>query len=334
VGQSQYVVLLRAVRVGVDTQERWRRIPAILVLAAVPVSILALFQGFGAEWAQHLNFHLTGVNLGHTDRATGPFTGWQVLAGYLLAVGLVCTSIIAFDARRILGPRIAALVLVLIVAALARTLTVGALAGWIIGSAVLVVWAGRVHINGVRLAALAATAVVAFTLVLGARFSQEFQAAAGQAPTGFVPRTIVARYDHWAQQYLPALAGRWVTGFGPDFPATVTTKYTDSLYLTLLLRGGLILLAIYVALMACFVGIARSVSGLGIEVRSIAVALIVLVVVLTPLQVIATYFTTSGLPQVIWVLAALVGTASVLWPGQRRRVGSGSVCTAGLEGVG
>jgi len=314
-GPFQYLLLVRAVRVGAAGERAWRRLTAILILAAVPVSVFALLQGFGIEWAQHLSITLTGVNPGHPGRATGPFTNWQVLAGYLLAIGLLNAAVLAFEARRILTPRTAAAVLVLIGAALARTLTIGAFAGWAIGAAALAVWAGRVRLSGSRSAGAAGAAVVALALVLAARFQQQFHAAVGQASTGIIPRTLVSRYDIWTQQYFPALSGRWVAGFGPDIPANVTWKYTDSVYVTMVLRGGLILLALYAALMIGFVAVARRAATTTAEARAAVAAVCVLVIALAPLQLIATYFTTSGLPEALWIMA---GLASLLPFAQQR----------------
>jgi hypothetical protein len=311
-GPCQYLLLLRAVRVGTATERDWRRAVAALIAAAVPVSIFALLQGFGVAWARHLGATLTGVVSNHPDRASGPFTNWQVLAGYLLAVGLVTAAVLAFGAWRILRPRVAAVILVLIAAALARTLTIGAFAGWAVGAAALAVSAGRVRVSAARVAGAAVAAVLALTLVLAARFQQEFHAAVGQAGTGVIPRTLVNRYDIWTQQYFPALSDRWVTGFGPDIPSNATWKFTDSVYVTMVLRGGLILLALYAALMAGFVAVARRISGGDAEARALGAALVVLVIALVPLQLIATYFTTSGLPELLWITAALVSVLPFL----------------------
>jgi hypothetical protein len=144
--------------------------------------------------------------------------------------------------------------------------------------------------------------------VLAARYKQEFVARPGQTGNGLIPNTIADRVGNWTNQYLPALSGRWTTGFGPDIPPNATWKYTDSVYVTLVLRGGLLLFGVYVALMDGFLSVARRVRESGAEARASAAALGVLVVLLVPLQTIATYFTTSGLPEVIWTLAALVST--------------------------
>jgi hypothetical protein len=315
-GPFQYLALLRAVRVGVTRNHQWHKLLALLLLTAVPISIFALLQGSGVAWAQHLSIRLTGVNLGHRDRATGFFTNWQVLAGYLVAVGLLGTAVVAFQARRVLSPRLASITLLIIIAGLARTLTIGAFAGWAAGSFVLVMWAGRIKVTGARFAGAAAIAVVLLSLVFAARYEQEFAAPTGQATAGLLPSTIVGRYDNWVNEYLPALSGRWVTGFGPGIPSSVSWKYTDSVYLTLVLHGGLILLALYVALMCGVVVSARTAYAVDSESGALIATVIVLVGVLAVIQTIATYFTTSGLPQVVWIMVALVTLLPVT--GRRR----------------
>jgi hypothetical protein len=310
VGPFEYLALLRAVRVGVRTQDHVNIVVRTLVLAALPIAVFALAQGSGLVWAQHVRNTLTGTAPGHLNRATAVFDNWQVLAGYLLAVGLVGASTAAFRARRILPPDAALIATVVIAAGLARTLTIGALAGFAVGVVALLARQSRANARWIKW--LAGGALLLLVAVLAARYHQEFVPRPGQASNGIVPNTIADRIQVWTRQYLPALSGRWITGYGPLLPPTVTWQYTDSVYVTLILRGGLVLLALYAALMAGFVAVARqTVNARAPEPRAVANALLVLVLVLVPLQTIATYFTTSGLPEVTWILAALVSTSVV-----------------------
>ena len=119
-----------------------------------------------------------------------------------------------------------------------------------------------------------------------------------------IPHTLADRVSNWTHQYLPALAGRWPIGWGPGLPPQATWRYTDSVYITVLLRGGLVLLGLYLLLQFVFYSSARDalrVPGLRVS----GLALLAGVLVLLVLQLIATYFTTSGLPEVIWALAGL-----------------------------
>lgn len=318
VGPFQYLLLLRATRVTVRTERDVALVVRALLLAALPVCTLALLQGFGVTWAQTLAHNMTGVDEGHLNRAVGVFTNWQVLAGYLLSVGLIAVAVAAYRVRAILSPRLAGWLAVIIGLALARTLTIGAFVGWLVASGALLTMSGRVRLTARRVAVGCCAAVATVALVLAARYHQEFATRAGQASNGIIPNTVMDRIHNWTQQYLPALAGRWVTGYGPGVPSNATWRFTDSVYVTIVLRGGLVLLGLYAALMAGFASVARRVTPLSGQAGALAAALITLVIVLVPLQVLATYFTTSGLPEVIWLLAGLVSVSVVASPDDHR----------------
>ena len=313
-GPFQYLLLLRAVRVGVRTDREAALVVKALLVASLPVCGLALLQGFGVTWSQSLAHNLTGVNEGHLNRAVGVFTNWQVLAGYLISVGLIAVAVAAYGARSILSTRSASALSVIIGLSLARTLTIGALVGWLIASGALLAMSGRVRLTAARVTAVFAAALAAVALVLAARYHQEFATRAGQASNGIVPNTVMDRVHNWTQQYLPALSGRWVTGYGPGIPANATWRFTDSVYVTIILRGGLVLLGIYAALMAGFTSVARAVTSHSASAAALAAALLTLVIVLIPLQLLATYFTTSGLPEVVWVLVGLVSLSAARLP--------------------
>jgi hypothetical protein len=209
-----------------------------------------------------------------------------------------------------MSARAAASLSVLIGLALARTLTVGALVGWVAGSGALLVMSGRIQLTARRVTVGLAAAGGVVALVLAARYHQEFVSRPGQPSSGIVPNTVMDRIHNWTRQYLPALSGRWVTGYGPGVPTDVTWKFTDSVYVTVVLRGGLILLGLYGALMLGFAAVAK--IGLRTKAsQASAATLLVLVALLLPLQILATYFTTSGLPEVMWVLAGLVSIGSI-----------------------
>ncbi len=144
-GPFQYLLLLRATRVTVRTEREVALVVKALLLASLPVCGLALLQGFGATWAQNLAHSVTGINEGHLDRAVGVFTNWQVLAGYLLSVGLIAVAVSAYRARTILPTRQAVWLSVIIGLSLARTLTIGAFVGWVAASGALLMMSGRVR---------------------------------------------------------------------------------------------------------------------------------------------------------------------------------------------
>jgi hypothetical protein len=313
VGAFQYLVLLRAVRVGCPDPQDVRRTLRALLAGAVPVSLLALLQGFGVTAAHRFAVTLTGVDEGHLTRAIGPFSNWQVLAGYLFIIALLTTAALVEHESIIVSAKLGIPLLVLVLAALARTLTIGAFVGAILGCGVLLVGAGRIRMSRAQAISAGLVAVGGLAAVVAARFQQQFTAQTGQAPTGLLPQTIADRVHNWTHQYLPALTGRWPIGYGPGLPPQATWRYTDSVYITVLLRGGLVLLGFYLLLMYAFYRQARTIDRS--SVRHVpAVAVAVAVALLLVLQLIATYFTTSGLPEVLWMLAGLSADTSGLRP--------------------
>jgi O-antigen ligase len=138
-----------------------------------------------------------------------------------------------------------------------------------------------------------------------------FAAAPGTDRELFVPQSIAYRIELWTGELLPAIAGRWLTGWGPDLPSSLSFEHTESMYLTLLFRGGVPLLLIYAGLMLALAGAAwRLARRAGDPVDAmLARIVLVLVATLAILHVLEPYFVTTGLPHLVWVLAALLLSA-------------------------
>jgi hypothetical protein len=166
---------------------------------------------------------------------------------------------------------------------------------------------------------VALLAVVIAGSVFAPRYKEQYQSSTGTQAHGIVPRTVVYRYEVWRDQYVPVLEDRWLAGFGPDLPPDARWKYTESVYVTMLLRGGVLLLGIYLAFMTTLAIRARRLVRAGPPVDVVlGSAVIAIVLVLAVTQIIATYFTTSGTPQVVWALAGLVAAATTAQlPGRR-----------------
>jgi hypothetical protein len=130
-----------------------------------------------------------------------------------------------------------------------------------------------------------------------------------------LPNTVAYRYEVWTQQYVPALHGRWAAGWGPcctgatDLPPDLAWHYTESAYITVLLRGGLLLLASFGLLMWALGSRAlRAARELGpeCEQRAYGRTLLLIVLLLVPMHWIEPYFIDNGLPQLVWGLAAVI----------------------------
>jgi hypothetical protein len=85
------------------------------------------------------------------------------------------------------------------------------------------------------------------------------------------------------------------------------------LYVTLLLKGGLPLLAVYAGLMFAAWVLARSVASsprASPGDRCTAQVVLTLILILIPLQLINPYFANTGLAHPLWILFGLVGAAA------------------------
>ena len=127
----------------------------------------------------------------------------------------------------------------------------------------------------------------------------------------------------------------FVTGYGPNLPSGIYFDFAESLYVTLLLRGGLLLLLTYLAVMGTLALRARDATRADdVERRVVGRAVLVTVPLLMLIDVIETYFLDSGPAPVLWVLVGLMGAGAasvrsgdgwwrslardhgrVLWPG-------------------
>jgi hypothetical protein len=92
------------------------------------------------------------------------------------------------------------------------------------------------------------------------------------------------------------------------------------LYITLLLRGGVPLLAIYTGMMFAAWSLARSLVSSPVassQDRCIAQVGLVLILLLVPLHFINPYFTNTGLAHPLWIIFGLVSSAAGRLEGSR-----------------
>jgi hypothetical protein len=317
-GSLQFVVLYRAVEVTATTETLRREVLRALLLASVPVAVLAILQSLKIHALVDFGVHLTGADYRGVFadqgfvRATGTFPHWQVAAGYFLVIGVLGFAALMRPGHAILGARVLTAVVVLDAIALLRTVTTGASTALAVTCVLLALVSGRLRNPLVIVPAVLLVAVVIAGSVFAPRYREQYHATTrGTQSHGIVPRTIVYRYDIWNDEYLPVLEHRWLAGFGPDIPPDAKWRYTESVYVTMLLRGGVILLAIYLAFMARLLVEGRRLVRAGPALEAVTgSATVAIVAVLAVTQVIATYFTTSGTPQVVWTLAALVAASA------------------------
>jgi hypothetical protein len=317
-GPFQYLLLYRAVLVALPEPEQRRQAIRWLLLASIPVSLSAILQHFHVAGVRGLIPSVTGVNV-DTDfgdpfsvapesdgnRATGIFPHWQVLGAYQFWVLLIGTAAL-LGRQAIMSRTLLLVVLGLATAAIFTTVTMAVIISAAIGMALLAVWYGR--IGWILPTVLIGGALVAF--VFGPSFQDRITeqfADAGRSRPAWVPQTMDYRYRLWRDQYLPIISdGRWWTGYGPDPAPNLVFNYTESLYISLLMRGGLPLLLWYLGLMAALATAAyRRRGSPDIATRCAARTTLVAALLLLPMHFVEPYFIMTGMAPMLWITAAL-----------------------------
>ncbi len=313
VGPFQFFLLYRAVHVGLATPRSRRWALRLLVYASVPVSVIAIAQQLDLGPTRDVVASLAGDEIFRSwgyqsaPRATGLFPHWHPLAGYLVGILAVSVASLVDRDRPPVPRRAAAVVVVTASAALVVTLTITAIVGAAAVAVVLGVRTGRGRAVLVSLATVAVGSVLLFGPFLAGRAEEQLGTAGGDTTAVAVPQTISYRLEVWQEEYVPLVERYILIGYGPDLPASLRWQHTESVYLTLLLRGGLLLLGVYVALMVALFLAARDAERADESAPRVAgAALVALLPALAVMQLLFPYFTSGGLPHVLWILAALV----------------------------
>lgn len=313
-GPLQFLILYLAVASAITTDALRRRAIALLLASSVPVSILALLQQANVAGARGLIAVLTGTDIYTVDatdtagvaRATGPFPHWHQLGAFLAIVILIAVGVLLDRRVKVLSPRVVTGILLLATIALVQTVTITAIVIALAGVLALGAWYGRLRTVLKVLIPLMLVASIAFAPLIVGRYQSQFAVTTGSARNTLVPSTIAYRYEVWTQQWFPLLDGRWLTGFGPDIPSTVAWPYPESLYLEMVLRGGLPLLFVLVALMVIWGARAGPLVASEDPTRRLLGRLTVyLMVSLGVAHIIVPYFVDSGTPHLLWALAGL-----------------------------
>ena len=322
-GPLQFFLLFRAVRMAIAWAPVDRILIRLMLLATLPMTLIGALQYALPAVRPTIN-GLVGIDPFATPgftavtRATALFTNWHLLAGYETAMIFVATALLMTHETKILSPRFLYLILAASVAGLLLTLTATDIFGTVAGCALIGFRTGKGRILLRRFLPLALVAGIAFSPLIIGRIKAESYHVPGAPRSSFVPQTIAFRLHVWKQQYFPVIKSHLSTGWGPNQPPSITWPYSESLYLTLLLRGGLPLLAVYLAMMYIMASETKRRRTRDPENEAVSIALWTLIVVLVPMQLLFPYFITTGLPHIFWILAAVAFT-----PAARRGVGTG-----------
>ncbi len=316
-GPVQFFVLYRAVLTTLTTERQRQAALRLLLFASVPVSLLAVLQemhgpGIAQLLASATDSQAFVTNVG-VARATGPFAHWHDLGSYLFVIVIVGVSLLVNQSWRVMKPRILAGIVVLAGIALITTVSFTPIAGTAVGVLVLAVTARPRKRWVARAASLIVLLSVAFGPVLAARYKQQFTLQAPIKQIPYLPQNFNFRITVWTTEFLPVLEKHLTTGYGPETPLNLAFSYTESIYVTLLLRGGLPLLFLYAGLMLTLALRARDLrADPDVERRAVARTLFVVIILVVFMQMATNYFVNAGFPFLFWILAALLtaGTGS------------------------
>jgi hypothetical protein len=320
IGPLQFFLYYRAIVVTLSNARLVRRAMRVILLTSIPVSIITLLQFFNVGPTRALILEATdspALRASATGlfRASGIMEHWHSLGGYMIVIALLCVALLLNEGQDVLSRRVLMTVLAFATVAIVATLTLVVIAGTIVGAIGLGMAARRTKTVLAWLAIGTLISAVSLGPFIAARLSTQFgtqvaQASGGEGPS-FLPQTIRYRVDVWTNQYLPVVTDNLLTGYGPGLPPNVNWEYTESVYITILLRGGVPLLATYAALMIAAWSVARYVASRGPPAeRSAAQAMMIMVLVLVPMQFINPYFTNTGLPHILWALFGVVAAAA------------------------
>jgi len=305
IGPLEFLLLYRTVLVYSKRATDRRMIIRWMLIGSVPVSILAVFQFVNVPGTRALAVTYAGVTDNsqayHTFyRATALFAQGHLLGGYLMIVALLGVALL-LDSRTLpLSRRTLVGIVILDGVALLSTATVTPILGFIGGVFLLAYWYGRLSRVLVAAMVIGVIAAIVFGSTFSARYSQEDHNAEAN---GGAPVSLTFRWQLWTKQYLPTIDQHLVTGYGPELPPGAVWKYTESVYISLLLRGGIPLLFLFAWLMWIM---ARRSLAIDDDRRPLARTMFVVILVLIPMHTQANYFIDAGLPQVWWAFAGLL----------------------------
>lgn len=336
VGPLEFLILFAAVRASArDDAVRARTLRWIL-LAAIPMSAIAVLQQLGVSslrhFAQTYALDTDSTKSFHTIyRATGLFGQGHILSAYLMAVALLGVAVLLDDSQEIISKRTVVIVLIAAAAGMATAATLIPIVGAVAGSILLAWRYGRLGRVALGVAVALSVAAVALGSVVSARYAQEttstrayVQPGLALTTNGSLPASVAYRVAVWTQEFLPTIGRNILTGYGPELPPGAVWQYTESQYVTLLLRGGLPLLVIYGLLTwSLFTEARRASRRPGVD-RIIGRTVVALLAVLAPMLVFDNYFIDSGLAELWWILAGLLLAGAAISSERRQPVEPGA----------
>jgi hypothetical protein len=324
-GPLQYLAIY-ATASFVATTPALRALSArVLLISSIPVNLVAFLQAANVPGVRVLIESLTDYDAYYTEggyaavpRATSILSHWHVLAGFNAVVVLLAIAFLLDGSRRVMPRWSLVSVAVCATCGLAVSVTATAALGLALASLVVAGSLSRIKKMFRLIAPGLIIGLVVFWPVIFARIQDQGLARSDRTGT-LVPAALTYRWEIWVNQYFPAVLGSPLTGYGPILPDVVKFPFTESVYLSLLMRGGALLLAAYLLWMGSIIYTAKlSLSRFPSEVENdLARVLLGVSVALVPMQLLFPYLLASGVPQVFWLIAGLVRSSL----GQRLEIG-------------
>jgi hypothetical protein len=310
-GPLQFFLLYRAILTALDSADQRRTALRLILLGSIPVSLLAILQQAHIADVPGIVANITGsqayLETEGTPRATGPFAHWHDLGGYLFVIVLLGVAVLVGGSRRVLSARVLIGIVVLAAVALINTVSFTPIAGAIIGCVLVTRLADRPQRWVGAVAVSLAVVVLTFAPLIASRYQQQFGAHPPVKQYAYLPQNVNFRIDVWTNQYFPVVREHLATGYGPDHPPSIPFSHTETIYLTLLLRGGVPLLIIYAGLMFALALLGREVRrDPDPDRKAIGSVLFLTVALGVFMQLLTNYFVNAGFPHLLWVLAALL----------------------------
>lgn len=291
-----------------------------LILTSSIPAVIAIGQGFDVPGVRARLIQITdGGSLaapgeGGVARVTSVFPDWHTFAAYLL-IPTVLSVLLLLRRRGDVLPRYA-LLAVLTVDSAALLLTVTAtVAAWAVAAVLLIGWRrGNLVRASAALLVVAAVGGTVFAGPISARIAeQEVTTALVENATypPILPQTIVYRLTVWNRDYVPLLQRALPRGLSNELPESVLFAHSENAYITLTLRGGLLLV---VGTIFVMVLIGRDLARWGRRgslVSAVSDALLSVLLFLPVATMIWPYFTNAGFPQTFFAMTGAVTGAAL-----------------------
>lgn len=308
-----------AARVTAETHEGCFSLLCGISAVAPAVAVFGVLQTLNLSWVIDLTVLLTEGGSSALDRyfaegmlvrATGLIGHWTGFGSYLAAMALCLTV-----RMRLFGSRWQSILsLAVIGAGVVSTLTISVIV--IYAGVVVVYFIGEKRVGRlmVFLAASAASIAFIFGDELTRRLDQQYGSGGNSiaASSGLIPETLVFRMSIWKNETIPAIAERFLTGWGPGAyggssdwvitPQTIVWKSSESQWFGILMHAGIVGFFAMAWLLVSFFRATRS-SPFGVR---ILVNLFLALCFITSLTV--SVFTNAGLGgALIPLLGAVTG---------------------------